>query len=850
MDGERAWFLGEAHDLKGMDMLNTLAKLGEKAICLLDRKKASQRVLSWMGTPSAPTYEYQSLAQLLPYESYDPTTKLFHNKKSMGFILEVTPLTGASEETVAILTSLLTDVLSPDIDLHILLWANDKIGPVFDRFEAAQSKGGETFAWLAKKRTDFLKKGVYESLTQSHPFIVRDFRLLFAVSKATKRFDESLTHALIQCRQDITSSLKSISLHSWDMPISSVMSLLSDWCAPVCDVDPIKQQWNPLDPISQQLTDPEMKLSVLPQGLIFSKQKPTCQVTSFTVRDFPQQVTQWQVSENLGQLFNSALQIPCPFVISFSLRLQSSDRTQMHTQYQTLNKEKSANSPLSKLSPQIAREATDWAHVRQRLSQGDKLVKVFYQVLLYAPVEDAGNCERKLRDLYRANGWRLRKESFLQLSSWLASFPMMLSEGMYEDLKHFKRLRTMTAFNAMNIAPLQGEWKGTATPALLLPGRRGQIALWSPFDNKEGNYNVAISASSGKGKSMFTQEYIKALLGAGGRVWVIDVGRSYEKICKRLKGTFIEFDPNSHLSLNPFSTITDFDDALMLLKPLLAGMARPSSLTSDEEMTFLEKGLKAAWNEQGTKASITTVAHWLAKQNHPICQNLSHLLYSYTVDGMYGRYFEGKATINLNDPFVVLELQELKAKKDLQKTILLALMYQISQTMYMSNRAQYKSCIIDEAWDLLGGDHEGAAKFIEMGFRTARRFNANFVTITQSINDYYKNNTSEAAFENSDYKVILGQSPETIDQIKKAERLNLDPFTERLFKSLRKTEDYSECIIKSPSGLSVHRILFDTYSRILYSSKGDEFEAVRQLTQQGASLHEAIERVAQQLERK
>ncbi|MFX7957284.1 TraC family protein, partial [Acinetobacter baumannii] len=82
-------------------------------------------------------------------------------------------------ETIAILTSLLTDVLSPDIDLHILLWASDKIGPVFDRFEAAQSKGGETFAWLAKKRTDFLKKGVYESLTQSHPFIVRDFRLLF-----------------------------------------------------------------------------------------------------------------------------------------------------------------------------------------------------------------------------------------------------------------------------------------------------------------------------------------------------------------------------------------------------------------------------------------------------------------------------------------------------------------------------------------------------------------------------------------------------------------------------------------------------------------------------------------------
>ena len=99
-------------------------------------------------------------------------------------------------------------------------------------------------------------------------------------------------------------------------------------------------------------------------------------------------------------------------------------------------------------------------------------------------------------------------------------------------------------------------------------------------------------------------------------------------------------------------------------------------------------------------------------------------------------------------------------------------------------------------------------------------------------------------FENSDTKIILGQNSETIDQLKKTERLPIDPYSERLFKSLKKADDYSECIIKSPSGLSVHRIILDPFSRILFSSKAEEFDAVNKSQEQGYTLTEAIERIA------
>jgi conjugal transfer ATP-binding protein TraC len=52
----------------------------------------------------------------------------------------------------------------------------------------------------------------------------------------------------------------------------------------------------------------------------------------------------------------------------------------------------------------------------------------------------------------------------------------------------------------------------------------------------------------------------------------------------------------------------------------------------------------------------------------------------------------------------------------------------------------------------------------------------------------------------------------------------MDGYTERIYKSLKMGDCYSECVIKSSQGISVHRLMLDPYAKILYSSKGEEFE--------------------------
>ncbi|MCD8542225.1 MAG: type IV secretion system protein TraC [Gammaproteobacteria bacterium] len=751
------------------------------------------------------------------------------------------------------------DVIPDHVDGQFLQYLSPKIAPIVNNFKEVRTGQSETRDWLSAKRAEFLKAGALSSLSKQGSFMVRDIRLFLSLSLPVKHEDDDKL-TLIQLRDDIESSLKALNIQTQRVNARDFINLMRDLLFPTTDLMPSHAPWNEMEELSSQMLSPEFSFEILPDRLVVKhlnevEEKNQQEETSWDIRvlnvqDFPETMAQWKMTDAIGAMFNNSQQVPCPLIVSMNFRTLSREKSMSTAQIKVGAGDSKAKTNYAKFMPNLGRQIRDWAFIRDRLTDNDCLVQVCYQIVVMAESQHAAGCERKIRDLYQSNGWRLAKQKFLQFPSWQAIWPMLMSEGLYQDFRQLGKWRQMTAFNVVNIAPLQGEWKGTRTPLLLLAGRRGQLSYWSPFDSTDGNYNVAIAAKSGSGKSVFTQEYIVGLLSIQGRVWVIDQGRSYEKTCRLLQGEFIAFNTDNPICINPFTHIQDFkNEALPQLKPLLTSMARPNDKASREEENFIEKAITASWETYKNDATISRVVEWLEEQSDPIAKNLSLLLFPYSAKGMYARYFEGTCNLILDNPFIVLELQELKNKKELQKVVLFVMMYHITQAMYLGNRSQYKSCIIDEAWDLLGGDIDGAKEFIEAGYRTARRFNGNFVTITQSINDYYKNSASMAAFENSDFNVILGQKSDALQKLKNDKKIELDGYSERLYKSLKVADCYSECVIKSSQGVSPHRIVLDPYSRILFSSKGHEFEAVNKLVAQGRSVLEAVESVVEQQKR-
>lgn len=91
------------------------------------------------------------------------------------------------------------------------------------------------------------------------------------------------------------------------------------------------------------------------------------------------------------------------------------------------------------------------------------------------------------------------------------------------------RLHAMGVRHALCFAPLYGDHKfpvsGNGTLVLT---RRGEPALINFFEST-GNYNGAVFAAPGSGKSVAIQQMILDLLASGARVWAIDDGKSLEK---------------------------------------------------------------------------------------------------------------------------------------------------------------------------------------------------------------------------------------------------------------------------------------------------------------------------------
>jgi hypothetical protein len=163
------------------------------------------------------------------------------------------------------------------------------------------------------------------------------------------------------------------------------------------------------------------------------------------------------------------------------------------------------------------------------------------------------------------------------------------------------------------------------------------------------------------------------MLSLGGRVWVIDVGRSYQKLATALGGAFLAFTPDAGLCLNPFPLVGEHEEEADLLAGLLMAMVAPSGHLSDLQAAELKRLLRNVWDAHHQATTIEAVAAALLGEADQRVRDLGRQLYPFTTAGEYGRFFNGPNTVDLDRPFVVLELEELKGRKHLQQVVLAGL---------------------------------------------------------------------------------------------------------------------------------------------------------------------------------
>ena len=799
------------------------------------------------------TLDPDYLADILPYRIFDEERKIYENKDSLGFVIEVVPILGASYNTQKELSTLVKEIGDEGSSVQALLFADYRINRFLDLWSAPGKRQGGIFEKLAQKRSEFFQK---ESISGEVP--PRIFRFIFSYSEPKSQIS-NLPLFLDKLVQKKAKALETFSHFSSAVELQpfQMIELLSGFIN--FDLDPAlhtRKTWNRQTSISKQIPLPGSALEVKKDGLIFHGKNTTSLFKTYEVTDFPDMWSLNRTSELIGDFLNTTYRLPSPFFLHYGIFIPNQQKKENHFNLKAKMVDRQAKfSSLVRVFPSIPREREENLFVQQQLLEGEKLIETRFSCGLWAEASSHIKSESILFAIFQKNGFKLKENKFLHLPDFLSSLPMGWGEdaSYIKNLKRMRCMRTTLTSETGSLFPFVAESLGNSGQGVIFTGRKGQISTWDPFATG-GNLNTVVIGPSGLGKSVFMEEIITNQLMQGSRVFVLDLGRSFEKLCNILKGQYLAFSEKSSLRLNPFTFVNTSDpdalnSALEMVSSIIATMAMPSEKIDKQRSDILNTMVRRAWEEKGPQATVDDVMAFLGEKSFfrselmiGATESLKESLKKFGKEGVYANHFYGKEKIDFTSDLVVIETEELKSLADLQAVILQILTLTISNQVFLGDRKRRCFICIDEAWDILKSPQmEG---FIESLARRLRKYNGALLIGTQGLKDFDRSPGAKAAFQNSNWLVMVGKDESAVRVLEQEGLMQLDDFKKTALSSLRLVEGkYSEMCIynKGDGSFSVNQLRLDPFSLVLYSTKAANYQSIKELESRGISLGDSIE---------
>lgn len=428
--------------------------------------------------------------------------------------------------------------------------------------------------------------------------------------------------------------------------------------------------------------------------------------------------------------------------------------------------------------------------LEQMIAQGERVFRVSVNILFRdkdASVLDE-SVAATLATIRSMGGAEAMEET-------LASF-LIFTELSLPNARALERSRRMKTSNLADLLPLYGPWEGMRTPSVLLRSGSGSLFKFDPFDADLTNANQLVSGGSGAGKSFLTNLLLMQALQQNPRVFFVDIGGSYQKLCENLCGQYVALGVNSGVSINPFD--------------LLPGEARPSNqkikfllglielMTKEDEAERLPKLSRSEIEDTIQRVydkvpspRLSDLRTILLEHSDVEIRRYGRILGSWCGETPFGQFIDRPTSIELNRPIVAFDLKGMEAYPELQ-AVCLFIITDLVWREVQRDRESTKYLVFDECWKLLKND--AGLVFIEEVFRTFRKYRASAIAISQDIDDFAKSKISGAILPNCSIKWLLMQ-PQA-DGKRLAEVLNLNPNEIAIVKSLHQEKGkYSQAFL-------------------------------------------------------
>lgn len=773
--------------------------------------------------------------------AYEPEHHLFLlADASIGFGFICRPLTGADPSVSARVNVLLNQDWPTETLLQVSLWTSPDIEESLAVMQTRRLKQQKpTYKTMTQASIEFLRQGTTKPPESISGARLRRTHVMVTVKLpiANPRPSEAEIRRATELQLATQQSLSTIGLYPEILDADQyvrILNTLLNWQSDAGWKDRVVPECDPTQLIRDQLLDYDNALQTDEKGVWLGSKR----VKTLSAKRTPDHFYFGSAKSYLGDILSGTRGIRQNALISLTLHYPDAESTRTRQEGMRQFITNQVNTPIARFLPVLVQRKHNFDVLFEAYGDGDRPIRSYFGVLLFCDEQEESAAVSNARVYFRELGFQLLEDKYFCLPFFLNCLPFGPERAAIADLK---RYRTLATRHAIPLLPLFSDWAGTGTPTLNFVSRNGEHMAVSLFDTT-GNYNLCIAAESGKGKSFLTNEIIVSYLTEGAQIWAIDVGRSYENLCEVLEGDFVKFTHGSGICMNPFEIVQNFEEEADMLAGLVSQMAAPTEKLTDFQTAGLKRILKQLWTDKAQAMSVDDIAKQLCSETDQRLKDVGEQLFPFTTRGEYGRYFNGQNNAKFASDFTVLELEELKGRKHLQQVVLLQLIYQIQQEMYLGERNRPKIVIIDEAWDLLTeGD---VAKFMEHGYRRFRKYGGAAVTITQSVNDLYRNAAGRAIVENSANMYLLGQKAEVIEGMKQDRRLPLSDGGYELLKTVHTLPGaYSEIFFITEMGSGIGRLIVDPFKRILFSTKPEDVNALKQLRRQGLSLGDAIQQL-------
>ncbi|EMG1677498.1 TraC family protein [Campylobacter jejuni] len=440
----------------------------------------------------------------------------------------------------------------------------------------------------------------------------------------------------------------------------------------------------------------------------------------------------------------------------------------------------------------------------------------------------------------------------------IASLPMGINKEYMFDIT--AKYRSMFPDQISQFIPLEADFK-LNIPNLILFSRRAQIAGLDLFVSSS-NYNAYLVATSGAGKSVLLNMLAFNSYARNDRIFIIDQDNSFSKLCDTIDGQYLALDPLQPISFNPFSGLKNNDresfmDDLNYLSDLIymLGSSKNQDRALEDEKLIKAKTqaiMEDLFLSKGNTMEVTDIRDELAKVDDQRFRDFADQLRPFCKEGIYGKYFNGPCEFNIEKEFIVTEFKGLEGHNDLRDPLIMLLIYHINQLMYMSSdRKSRIQIIIDEAHRFLGKNPK-MDDFIEQAYRRARKYDASVIIATQGFDDIYNakdgglSRAGTVIINNSAYKIFMKQTETSVNMLIKSEVFSLSETDKEILRSIMTLKgEYSELFLMTPDDVKLpYRLVMDKYFYYLTTTDPKDKAKIKELTDQGIPLGEAIELLA------